>query len=136
MGTGWRDCPLPPGDGREDSSSPGRASPRALPPLSCQGWHGIGMGLARAGAEGSQATDPAPQPKPQREGRKGGREGGESSITPPPQALIETINQTQKYYARARSEGEMVGCHGNPRVSIPMVGGGRGPLSWIFSRNV
>lgn len=134
-GTGRATPPLRDGG---DSFSSGSASqpasqPSPTPQLSRLAWDGCG-----AGTKGFWATAPAPWPELHQEGQKGGGEGRRegASSHPPPQALIETINQTQKYYARPGSEGEMVGCHGNPGSSIPMVGGGKGALSWSFSRNV
>lgn len=93
--------------------------PSPIPPLSRLAWDGYGrsppasrpptLRLSRGSAEKGE--------------RGAGREG--SHLSPPPQALIETINQTQKYYARPGARERWLVAMATPEPASPWsVGGG------------
>lgn len=85
---------------------------------------GRGVGWAQGACQGLQGHPPCPSAKAQQREEEGRlSEGGESSITPP-QALIETINQTQKYYARPGVRERWLVAMATPEPASPMVGGG------------
>lgn len=105
--------------------------PSPIPQLSglAPDWHGRSPRVPRP------RTLPLGQSLAEKGEREAGREGSHLS-PPPPQALIETINQTQKYYARPGARERWLVAMATSEPASPMVGGGRGPLSWRFSRNV
>lgn len=118
-GDGMKSLPSPTRRGVGRQFLPWQSLPQTLPHPSAVR---AGTGLAWAGTEGSWATDPAPLPNLRGEGRKGGRG---VIYHPPPQALIETINQTQKYYARPGARERWLVAMATPEPASPWsVGGG------------
>lgn len=96
--------------------------PKPSRSLSFWGWHGLSMGNGRQGHPGHTSC-PLGQSLAKKGEREADREG--SHLSPPPQALIETINQTQKYYARPGARERWLVAMATPEPASPwLVGGG------------